>query len=401
MMIRSGCSKSWSTVGRLVALRFAICRYPSEAPTSCGAGSSVCSGGGAATTTTRTFPTVSWSRCLSSSSSSNGSAPVERLPIPPNLKFDPRSSFAPQPLTKKKRKPLPFPSFDTDREDNQQRQEDFETEDGFYEDEEEDDEDFALYMPEKDIKYAIPLPDRLKVEIHTLFAPKHSSLCGTIVLDESVFGKDPIRIDLIKRTVDWFRAHKRGRRKAHSKTISEVSGSGRKVRPQKGSGRARAGHSRPPHWRHGARVHGKKNTRDYGKMKLNKKVRQAALRHVLSQKLKEGNLIVLNQMHELPTHKTGELNRLLKPWGFGIEEGATALLLDHYYPDKQWAEDDETKPKANTYYGVPVNLHVASGNLFRLQIGNSHRANVFDILRFEKLVMTLSALQIIESRLKE
>ena len=296
--------------------------------------------------------------------------------------------------------PPRFPSAsDTAPDDNQQRDEDFET-DGYY-DEEEDEEEHTLYMPEKEIKYAIPLPDRLKVEIHTLFAPQHSTLCGTIHLEESVFGKDPIRIDLIKRTVDWFRAHKRGRRKAHSKTISDVSGSGKKVRPQKGSGRARAGHSRPPHWRHGARVHGKKNTRDYGKMKLNKKVRQAALRHVLSQKLKEGNLIVLNQLYELPTHKTGELNRLLKPWGFGVEGGATALLLDHYYPDKQWAEDDETKPKANTYFGVPVNLHVASGNLFRLQIGNSHRANVYDILRFEKLVMTLSTLQIIQSRLKE
>lgn len=256
-------------------------------------------------------------------------------------------------------------------------------------------------MPEKEIQYAIPLPERLKVEVHTLFAPQHSSLTGTLHLEESVFGKDPIRIDLIKRTVDWFRAHLRGRRKAKTKTIGEVSGSGRKVRPQKGSGRARAGHSRPPHWRGGAKAHGPKNTRDYGKMKLNKKVRRLALRHVLSQKLKEGNLMVFNHMHELPTHKTGELNRLVEPWGFGCEGGAPALLLDHYYPDEQYEDDDAAKPAATSYYGVPVNLHVASNNLYRLKVGNAHAANVYDILKFEKLVVTVAALTQLEKWLKE
>jgi len=182
---------------------------------------------------------------------------------------------------------------------------------------EEEEEDEFLYMPDKEITYAIPLPDRLDVPVHTLFAPQHSTLTGNLILNETIFGKDPIRIDLIKRTVDWFRAHKRGRRKAKTKTISEVSGSGKKPHPQKGTGRARAGHKRPPHWRGGAKAHGPKNTTDYGKMKLNRKVRRLAMRHVLSQKLKEGNLLILNQLHELPTHKTRELVRLLEPWGFG------------------------------------------------------------------------------------
>ena len=313
-----------------------------------------------------------------------GIAPVERLPIPPNLKFDPRSSFAPQPLKKKKTPPLP----------NQQLEEE---ELSDYD----NDDDEVLYMPERNFKYAVPLPERLNVEVHTLYAPKESSLCGTIVLEESVFGKDPIRIDLIKQTVDYFRAHKRGRRKAHSKTVSEVSGSGVKMRPQKGSGRARVGHKRPPHWRHGARAHGKKNATDYSTLKVNRKVRVAALRHALSQKLKEGNLVILDQIYGLPTHKTAELFRLLKTWGWGMEGGATALLLDHYYPDEQWEADDPTKPQANTYFGVPVNFHVASGNLFQLQTGNSHRANVYDLLKFEKLVLTVAALEQIEQRLKE
>lgn len=56
----------------------------------------------------------------------------------------------------------------------------------------------------------------------------------------------------------------------HSKGISEVSGSGAKHHPQKGTGRARAGHSRPPHWRGGAKAHGPK-TRDWS-YALNKNV---------------------------------------------------------------------------------------------------------------------------------
>lgn len=61
-----------------------------------------------------------------------------------------------------------------------------------------------------------------------------------------------------------------------TKRIAEVSGSGRKVRPQKGGGIARAGHSRPPHWRGGAKAHGPRR-RDFS-FKLNKKFVKLGLR---------------------------------------------------------------------------------------------------------------------------
>lgn len=61
-----------------------------------------------------------------------------------------------------------------------------------------------------------------------------------------------------------------------TKSIAEVSGSGRKVRPQKGGGSARAGHSRPPHWRGGAKAHGPRR-RDFS-FKLNKKFVKLGLR---------------------------------------------------------------------------------------------------------------------------
>ena len=281
--------------------------------------------------------------------------------------------------------------------EEQQDEQDYEYDEE--EEEEEEEDDGLLYIPEKAVNYAIPLPERLTVEVHTLFAPLHSSLTGTLTLDESVFGKDPIRIDLLKRAVDYIRACKRGRRKAKTKTVSEVAGSGRKVRQQKGTGMARAGHRRPAHWRGGAKAHGPKNTTDYSNTKLNQKVRRLAMRHCLSQKLKEGNLLLLNSMHELPTHKTRELEKLLEPWGFGVDGGTRALLLDHYHPEEY--SDSEPKPEATSFFGVPVNLHVASANLFRLTAANTHAANVYNILLHEKLVLTVAALQVLEERLKE
>jgi large subunit ribosomal protein L4 len=274
-----------------------------------------------------------------------------------------------------------------------------------FDDEAQDDNDFLYWSEKRDgIVYAKPLPDRLNVEIHTLFTtPSLSSLCGTIILESTVFGLDPIRIDLIKRAVDYYRAKTRGRRKAVTKTISQVSGSGRKIRKQKGGGVARAGHSRPPHFRGGAKAHGPKNVTDYSKTKLNKKVRKLALRHVLSQKLKEGNLLVWNQMHELPTHKTNDLARLLAPWNLGGRTGHSALLLDHYSDPTTTATPNELDPipTATSHAYVPTNLHVAASNLPRFSVANSlNGANIYRILQHEKLILTLSALAQIEARLK-
>jgi large subunit ribosomal protein L4 len=293
--------------------------------------------------------------------------------IPPNLKFDPRSSFAAKSVVHKDI------DVDVDEHDNMSEGDDL--------------DDDGLYLPDGELVYAVPLPERLHVQIHTLFAPEHSSQVGTIWLNDAVFGRDPIRVDLLKRSVDYYRAKARGRRKAKTKTISEVSGSGRKIRNQKGTGMARAGHSRPPHFRGGAKAHGPKNVTDYGNTKLNKKVRKLALVHALSQKLLEGNLIILNSLKELPSHKTKELTRFLEPWDIGGKDGATALILDAYI------SEEEGQPQS--YKGVPMNLWVASSNIYRIKVGNHLAACVYDILKHEKLVLTLAALEKLEDRLRE
>jgi large subunit ribosomal protein L4 len=254
------------------------------------------------------------------------------------------------------------------------------------------------------VRVVIPLPDRLNAKVHY---GKDGSLSGTFPLEESVFGIDPIRIDLMKQAVDYIRAKIRGRRKNVTKTISQVSGSGRKVRQQKGTGSARAGHSRPNHWRGGAKAHGPKGSiQDYGKIQMTKKMRQLAMSSVLSQKLKEGNLILMDCLC-LDSHKTQPWANVLND-AFGIGRmGSSALIVDHYYPaaaDAIGAHDESSssfdKPEHGSYNGVPINLWVASSNIPKVKVVNPSFVNVYEILKKEKLVMTLEALKIFEQRLK-
>jgi large subunit ribosomal protein L4 len=332
--------------------------------------------------------------------------------VPSNLRFDRKSSFAP------KQRPfsVTVPEVADDDDDDDNEDVDFQKDDNgesnpvdknddildiernFDDDEDDDDFDFDKDIEVSEPRYIIPLPDRLKTDIrHGL----DGSVSGSLWLDPSVFGADPIRIDLIKQSVDYIRNKIRGRRKAKTKTISEVSGSGRKVRQQKGTGAARAGHSRPAHWRGGAKAHGPKNATDYGKVKMNKKVKRLAITSVLSQKLKEGNLIVVDSL-QLESHKTGPWSSLLdSAYGVG-KDGSSALIFDHYNEPNEGEDEDEDKGDASSasYNGVPINLWVASGNNYKVKVANQRFCNVYDILKKEKLILTLSALEQIEARWK-
>jgi len=247
-------------------------------------------------------------------------------------------------------------------------------------------------------QYAVPLPDRLHVPILNLST---SEEVGTIHLSSDVFGMDPIRPDLLHRVVIWQRNKKRGRRTAKTKTISEVSGSGRKVRKQKGGGVARAGHRRPAHWRGGAKAHGPKGSIQDYTTKLNKKVRKLGLKHALSQKLKEGNLILLNDL-VLDTHKTKNLAAILDRYDIGGKYGASAFVLDDANDDNGVSFEDGEMVDVTPEYsigGINVNFKVACRNLYNVKVCNQIGGNVYDILKHEKLVITLSAMKSLEERL--
>lgn len=304
----------------------------------------------------------------------------QQIPIPPNLHIDPRSSFLVHKNPRPSLSATPRPAGDSSSDDGVE----------LIEDDNEEFDDLAVdtaYL-QREVRYAVPLPDRLRATVWALDGTE----AGSLWLDARVFGRDPIRIDLLKRAVDYIRAKIRGRRSAVTKTIAEVSGSGRKLRPQKGLGKARVGHRRPPHFRGGAKAHGPKNVTDYGNTKLNKKVRKQALCHALSQKLKEGNLMLVNSL-EIESHKTRVLDDVLRQWTIGGTDGASALVLDHYYP----AADSALK----MYRGVPANLFAAARNIPRVRVGNTHAANVYDLLKHDKVVLTLEALKVLEGRLKD
>ena len=340
------------------------------------------------------FPS-SFYRPFSSSADSAGTNEQLTPSFPPNLKLDPKSKFSKQKHQQQK--------------SQTKRTTEATVESGAGSHENDSLESSLVLSPTRTTNTTSPAPsaDRLHVNVYTLFAPEYNNQVGTIWLDPKVFGQYPIRVDFLKRAVDYYRHHKRGRRTAKTKTISEVSGSGRKLRPQKGQGRARVGHSRPPHFRGGAKAHGPKNTTNYANYKLNKKLRKQALLHALSQKVLEGNLLIVDQLYGLPTHKTNDLAKLLRPWNIGTDTKYTssALILDYCTKDDFISTENETtlsdsELESKVYNSIPTNLWVASQNLQRVTVGNHHAASVYDILKHKRLVLTLAAVQKLEERYK-
>lgn len=363
------------------------------------------------------------------SQQSNGNKVEKQMNLPPNLTFDFKSSFAPQ-RTESISLSHDIEDLDDESKSKEISEDDEisnpdsidessdESSDGSSDDEFEEDDPLVFHANTSNDRPVQPLPDRLQIDIRDGPTAVEDAV-GTIWLDPTVFGVENIRVDLITQNVNYIRNKIRGVRKAKSKTISEVSGSGRKVRPQKGGGQARAGHSRPAHWRGGAKAHGPKNTKDYGNTKLNKRVKALAMRSMLSQKLKEGNLVVVNHLN-LDSHKTGPWAKILEN-GYGVgkalrktklrnnpdlSQNTSALILDHYLEPESNSEDKggnmvEIADYHASYHGVPINLWVASSNIPRVTVRNHRFLNVYDCLKNEILIVTLSALEQIEQKWRE
>src|SRR5215831_12361511 len=122
---------------------------------------------------------------------------------------------------------------------------------------------------------------------------------GEVQLSDAVFGA-PLNEPLIHAAVRNFMANQRLGTSA-SKTRGDVSGAGRKLWRQKGTGRARIASLRSPLWKGGGNVHGPQ-PRDWG-YEMPKKMKRGALRSVLSERLREGGLMVVDNF-QLPDHKT-------------------------------------------------------------------------------------------------
>jgi large subunit ribosomal protein L4 len=192
---------------------------------------------------------------------------------------------------------------------------------------------------------------------------------GTIDLADSVFGLEP-RADILQRVVLWQLAKRRaGTHKVKSR--GEVAGSTAKIYKQKGTGRARHGNKRAPIFRTGGRAHGP-TPRDHA-IDLPKKVRALGLRMALSDKAKNGKLIVVDKL-ELDQPRTKELVARLGKLGLDkvLFVGPSELQL---------------------------NFALASRNLTAVDVLPSVGANVYDILRSDQLVISKAAAQELQERL--
>lgn len=180
-------------------------------------------------------------------------------------------------------------------------------------------------------------------------------------LSADVFGAEPNRPLVWEAVRAYMSASRRGTH--DTKTRAEVSGSGRKLWKQKKTGRARIGSIRSPLWRHGGTVHGP-TPRSY-ELGFPRRKRSGALRVALSQKLREGRLLVVERL-ELDSPRTkGFVDHVAR---LGVT--GSALVLDE---------------------PVPRNLELAGRNVPDFKVGLASGVNIVDLLRHEWVVMSEAA----------
>jgi large subunit ribosomal protein L4 len=192
---------------------------------------------------------------------------------------------------------------------------------------------------------------------------------GDLELSDAVFGAE-LNEALIHAAVRSFMASARAGT-VGTKTRGDVSGSGRKLWKQKGTGRARIASIRSPLWKGGGNTHGPQ-ARDWS-YNLPKKMRRGALRSALSERVREGNVIVLDAL-SLDQPKTKDFIGLLGK----LELQGKTLIVDSL--------DN-------------VNLLLSARNVKRAKIVNSYSLNIYDLLYHEKLVLSRAAAQELEELL--
>ena len=181
---------------------------------------------------------------------------------------------------------------------------------------------------------------------------------GEIELPEAVFGV-PLNEPLIHEAVRSFLANRRAGTSA-TKTRGDVSGSGRKLWKQKGTGRARIASLRSPLWKGGGNAHGPQ-PRDWS-YNLPKKMRKRAMCSAISERLREGNLVVISEW-ALEHPKTKEFLGTLGT----LKLSGKTLIVDSLKNTK---------------------LMLASRNVQTAKVVNSYGVNIYDLLNHEKIVLT-------------
>ena len=190
-------------------------------------------------------------------------------------------------------------------------------------------------------------------------------------LADEVFGA--VNEDLLWEAVKHYRAS--GRAGTHAtKARWQVSGSGKKLWRQKGTGRARIGSIRSPLWRHGGTVHGpqpRSYDYDFPRKKL-----LGALRSALAAKFADGKLVVVNEF-SLGEVKSKAMRQALD----ALKVGGTALLIDSNRENR--------------------NLELSSRNLHGVELVHNSDVHPYHLLRYDRAVFSRPALEKLQESLKK
>ncbi len=201
-----------------------------------------------------------------------------------------------------------------------------------------------------------------KIDVYSIEGKKVSD----VELKEEVFGIEPNEAIVHSVLVNYLANQRQGTQS--TKTRSEVSGGGKKPWRQKGTGRARQGSIRAPHWVGGGVALGPK-PRSY-KYKVNRKEKQLAIKSVLSSKVLEKELVVVDKM-DLKEIKTKNMVNALTNLKV---EGKTLILL----PER----NENVQKSARNIEGVKTSL--------------VNTINVYDLLKYKNLVITLDTVKKLE-----
>ena len=201
-----------------------------------------------------------------------------------------------------------------------------------------------------------------KVDVYNIEGKK----IETIELNDEIFGIKPNKTVVHSVLVNYLANQRQGTQS--TKTRAEVSGGGKKPWRQKGTGRARQGSIRAPHWIKGGIALGPK-PRSY-KYRVNKKERRLAIKSVLSSRLQEEQLIVVDKV-EFKEIKTKQMVKVLE--NLKVNEKALMIL-----------------PEQNK------NVYMSARNIENLKTITVNTINIFDLLKYTKLILPVETVKKLE-----
>lgn len=196
---------------------------------------------------------------------------------------------------------------------------------------------------------------------------------GSLEASDKVFKVKP-RKDIIQQVIDW-QQNRMFKKTGHTKSRGEVKGSRKKIVQQKGSGGARHGNITAPIFVGGGIAHGPRHRGNYAVKKLNKKVRKLGLVHALSVKAKSDQIAIFNEpkMSGLKTKNFKDFLKNIK--------SKSALFIHHKDAPKEFVRSIKNIPNSKKLEDVGT--------------------NVYDLIKYEKVLFTKESFRAIEERLNK